>query len=112
MPKPANLISAFIFTCENVLQDKDNAFSAIRIVDLYAPEAVPPGLTPDGIGIDVKRLFMAKFDGSDGDQYTVNINHIRPDGSKGKLDGIPMTLDSRIEDSRIRVLQQTKLRSE
>jgi len=86
MPKPDELISACIFTCEMVLRDKDDVFSAIRIADIYnAPENIPPDIPPEQVGVPIKAVFLAKFSATDGSQYTIRFRQIRPDGSEQLL---------------------------
>jgi len=44
MPLPSFLISANLLICERVLVEKDEAASAIRMVDVFHVPAPPPGI--------------------------------------------------------------------
>jgi len=50
MPLPPFLISASIFTCERVLQEKDEVISAIRLVEVYFVASQPP---PEVADLDI-----------------------------------------------------------
>ncbi len=75
------LVSATLFCCEKLLNE-DSVFSAIRITDVVACSALPPGVPPEHAYVELTVVGMAKFNVEDKETHTAEIFLIRPDGDK------------------------------
>lgn len=83
---PDKPLSAFLLICQHLLEEKDGAFSAIRIVDLFFFER------PAGVSIEQQAVLLHVFGSlkvppSDEAEHIIQLNLIRPDGEVATLLG-------------------------
>jgi hypothetical protein len=82
MPKPTTLISANLLACEHVLIEQDRVLSVIRLSDIIYVKQPPPSLPAELFRVQVRLVFIAKFNAPDGTPVSVVFRSTAPNGTE------------------------------
>jgi len=88
-PLPQVQVAAF---CENILEEKDGIYSAIRIVNRFTIVSMPPEVKGASPAIFLKALLILKAGKATGKRI-IKIVVIKPSGRKTKIAKLPILFE-------------------
>jgi hypothetical protein len=77
-PKPQKLLTSHILICEHVLNEKDDVFSVIRLVDLFTIRQPLP--EQEKAGVQISALVQLKSQIGDNQPHSFRLDLVRPNG--------------------------------